>query len=56
VLFERVRTPLDLAYTYSEVSRMWEEKGDKRRARSYKSKAERIMAGLRKSKDARKKK
>lgn len=47
-LFERVSTPLDLAYAYSEFSRMWEEKGDTKLARTYKSRAEKIMAGLKK--------
>ncbi len=45
--FERVNTPSDLAYALRELSRMWRERGDTRKARLFERRAERAEGRLR---------
>jgi tetratricopeptide (TPR) repeat protein len=48
-LFERVRTPLDIAYAYGEFSRMWAQKGDRKKAAACGARSRRMMAALKKT-------
>jgi ATP/maltotriose-dependent transcriptional regulator MalT/DNA-binding MarR family transcriptional regulator len=46
-MFETASTPRDIAYAYEEYSRMWQAKGDQKKAAACTGNAKRIMATLR---------
>ena len=45
-LFEKVRTPADIAYTLKEFAELWRQQGETGKARTLKERAARIDAGL----------
>ena len=48
-LFEKVDTPADLAYAFGEYAELWRQKGDARKARTYKQKAEAMQKRLKRA-------